>query len=182
MKTLTNRSSQAGAALIVVLLMLVIVTLLGIAAMRGALLQEKMAASATARAMAFQAAEAGLRQAELIVRDGAVTLPTGTPQTCANGLCGNPGSGTPLWQVDGFWADGGTGYRTGAAVGTGVGAIAPKFIIEAFGSAATGSSAQKCVDLSKPCMSSARQNIYRMTSYASTPNGVEVIVQSLYRH
>jgi len=171
---------QSGAALIVVLMLLIIVTLLGLAAMRGALMQEKMAASTLARAMAFQAAESGLRQAELIVRDGTVTLPS-TP-TCLNGLCGNPGSGTPAWQADGFWAVGGTGYRTGTAVGDGVSRIAPKFVIEGYGSAANNSGSSQCVDLSKPCMSTSRQSIYRMTSYAAAANGSEVIVQSLYRH
>lgn len=172
--------NQSGAALIVVLLLLIIVTLLGLASMRGALMQEKMAASTSARAMAFQAAEAGLRQAELIVRDGAITLPT--TATCTNGLCGNPGNATPAWQANGFWDDGGTGYRTGTAAGDDPIKIAPRFVIEGYGSAANNNGSSQCVDLSKPCMTSTRQNIYRMTSYAKAPSGSEVIVQSLYRH
>lgn len=184
MKTLRTSlaGTESGAALIVVLMLLVVVTLLGLASMRGALMQEKMAASTAARAVAFQVAESGLRQAELIVRDGSVALPD-TP-TCADGLCGNPGAtGTPAWQASGFWAKGGSGYRTGTAVETSIGAVAPRFVIEGYGTAAsTDSGTQQCIDLSKPCMIATRQNIYRMTSYASTPNGSEVILQSLYRH
>ena len=175
----TPIQKQSGAALIMVLMLLIIITLLGLASMRGALMQEKMAASTAGRAMAFQAAESGLRQAEMMVRDGAVTLPA-TP-TCSAGLCGNPGAATPVWQASGFWTDGGTGYKLGTVVASGAGAIAPKFVIEAYGTATNNSASSQCIDKSKPCMSSTRQNIYRMTSYALAPSGAEVILQSMYK-
>ena len=41
-----GRGAQSGAALIVVLMMLVVITLLGLASMRGAIMQERMAANA----------------------------------------------------------------------------------------------------------------------------------------
>jgi len=176
---MTRRSgSEDGAALIVVLMLLVIVTVLGLAAMRGAILQERMAAATTARAIAFQAAESGMRQAELLVRDATVAFPAAG---CAAGRCSNPGTGTPAWQSAGFWDNGGAGYQLGAAVGDGISAIAPKFVIEDFGTAATATGGNNCVDVSKPCIKSATQNIYRITSYASTPSGSEVVLQSLYR-
>jgi type IV pilus assembly protein PilX len=165
------RRNQSGVSLIVVLLLLVIVTLLGIASMRGAIMQERMAANTTARSMAFQVAEAGLRQAEVIARDGTVAFPT---SGCAAGRCKDA-----TWMADtGFWSGG--AYQTGTAVSIGSSAISPKFIIEDFGktSVAPGGT---CVDLSKGCMQSTSQKVYRITSYASTPTGAEVILQSIYR-
>ena len=171
----TTRGRQEGAALIVVLMLLVIVTVLGIASMRGAIMQERMAANITTRGMAFQVAEAGLRQAEVLARDGTITFPTGG---CAGGRCADAS-----WDVAGFWSDGGAGYQTGSAVQIGGGrTISPKFVIENFGtSAVTGSGTSSCIDLSKPCFSGVSQSVYRITSYAATPNGAEVILQSLYR-
>src|SRR3546814_4790880 len=67
-----NRQQQ-GAALLVVMMVLLILTLLGIASLRGGIMQERMAANIATRSMSFQVAEAGLRQAELIARDGTVT-------------------------------------------------------------------------------------------------------------
>ncbi len=182
MKTLSPgavriRPNESGAALIVVLLLLIIVTLLGLAAMRGAILQERMAASTAGRAAAFQVAEAGLRQAEIIVRDGNIKI---TNTGCANGLCQMPMPNTdPAWMANGFWTRG-SGYRSGSVVETSFGDVTPKFVIEDFGQS-TNNSAQKCVDLSKGCITSTVQNVYRITSYASMPSGAEVIVQSLYR-
>src|SRR3546814_7757431 len=68
-----NRQQQ-GAALLVVMMVLLILTLLGIASLRGGIMQERMAANIATRSMSFQVAEAGLRQAELIARDGTVTF------------------------------------------------------------------------------------------------------------
>src|SRR3546814_19478341 len=70
-----NRQQQ-GAALLVVMMVLLILTLLGIASLRGGIMQERMAANIAPRSMSFQVAEAGLRQAELIPRDGPVTFPS----------------------------------------------------------------------------------------------------------
>ena len=165
------RRHQSGVSLIVVLLLLVIVTLLGIASLRGAIMQERMAANTTARSMSFQVAEGGLRQAEVIARDGTITFPSAG---CTAGRCKDA-----TWMADtGFWTSG--GYQTGSAVSIGSSSISPKFIIEDFGKTSI-SPVGNCIDLSKPCMQSASQRVYRITSYAATPTGAEVILQSLYR-
>ena len=167
---------QSGAALLVVMLLLVIITIAGIASMRGAIMQERMAANVLARSMAFQVAEAGLRQAELIARDGIVTFPSAG---CVNGRCAQ--ANPPAWQADGFWNASGTGYQTGAAISVGPSAtIAPKFVIEDFGRT-LNMGASTCIDVSKPCLTGSTQNVYRITSQASTANGGEVVLQSLYR-
>lgn len=183
MKTRTSiaasRRSQSGAALLVVLLLLVIVTLLGLASMRGAIMQERMAANIAARSMAFQVAEAGLRQAEILARDTTLNFPA---SGCTGGRCAMV---TPpaqaAWEASGFWDDGGNRYQSGTAVAVGSTTIAPRFVIENFGTTSAAGGGGGCIDLSKPCIENTVQNVYRITSYAKTPNGAEVLLQSLYR-
>ncbi len=56
---------QAGIALVVALLLLVVITLVGFAAVRGTMMQQRMAANHYDRQIAFQSAEAALRAAML---------------------------------------------------------------------------------------------------------------------
>lgn len=169
--------SQSGAALVVVLMLLIVVTLLGLASMRGAIMQERMAVNAETRGIAFQAAEAGLRQAEIVVRDGAPSFPA---SGCSSGLCAMPAADVePAWAASGFWAGGGS--KLGTPIRTLKATITPRFVIEDFGTSVNGGGASECIDVSKPCISTTEQSVYRITAYAATPNGAEVIVQSLYR-
>lgn len=185
-----NRSQQQGIALVVVLILLIVVTLLGLASMRGVLMQERMAANTMARAVAFQVAESGLRQGELIARDATMTFPSkadpSDPQTCVSGRCSSPGPNVPLWQSNAnFWQDGNTAYQTGATVGSGNTAVTPKFIIESLGQATIigGSSSGSAIDASipPPASTGGTQNVYRITSHAATRNGAEVVLQTMYR-
>ncbi|MFC3816358.1 PilX N-terminal domain-containing pilus assembly protein [Lysobacter sp. GCM10012299] len=64
---------QRGVALMMVLLLLIVVTLLGLASLRGALLEERMSAGMFDRSLAFQSAETALRVAEQKVRETALT-------------------------------------------------------------------------------------------------------------
>ncbi|MGN5221257.1 pilus assembly PilX family protein [Aeromonas veronii] len=61
---------QQGMALVISLIFLLMVSLLGMASMRGAVLQEKMAGNQKEALQAFQAAEAGLRAAERYIEAG----------------------------------------------------------------------------------------------------------------
>ncbi|GAB5486409.1 MAG: hypothetical protein Pars93KO_28430 [Parasphingorhabdus sp.] len=60
-------SRQHGAALIVGLIILLLMTLIGVFAMRGGVMQEKMANNLRDRELAHQAAEVALRDAERFV-------------------------------------------------------------------------------------------------------------------
>lgn len=175
--SLTTRTTQGGAALVVVLMLLIVITLLGLASMRGAIMQERMAANTVARSMAFQAAEAGLRQAEIITRNGALSFPS---SGCTTGRCAmpDPGQAAP-WEADDFWTKG--AFQVGQPVGEGSTAITPRFVIEDFGMSVNGGGAGDPIDASKPVPMGVEQAVVRITSYAMTPNGVEVVVQSLYR-
>jgi type IV pilus assembly protein PilX len=55
---------QRGVALVVALILLVVMTLLGLVASRGTLLQERMSANSYDRSLAFQRSESALRAAE----------------------------------------------------------------------------------------------------------------------
>ena len=65
---------QRGVALVVVLILLLIVTLLGLASMRGALLEERMSGNLYDRSLSFQAAERALREAQALVATGAAGI------------------------------------------------------------------------------------------------------------
>jgi type IV pilus assembly protein PilX len=69
-----NRSDQRGSALIVSLIILIVMTVLGLTAMSGSGLQEKMAGNNRDMALAFQAAEAALRDGEAYYENTVVSL------------------------------------------------------------------------------------------------------------
>jgi type IV pilus assembly protein PilX len=90
---------QKGAALIVSLVLLTLVALLGVAGVQTIGLEEKMAGHSFDRNLAFQAAEAALREAEQYVEtnkptasytDADDTCPTSAINNCATGLCPPP--------------------------------------------------------------------------------------------
>src|SRR3546814_12921845 len=133
-----------------------------------------MVATCATRSMSFQGAEAGLRQAELIGREGTVTFPSAG---CSAGRCAKVSG----WETDGdFWDDGEAGYQTGTGVAIGDASLSPRFIIEDYGTTSVLGATSSCNDLSKPCIIGTSQHVYRITSYARTPHDAEVILPSLY--
>jgi type IV pilus assembly protein PilX len=58
-------SHQRGVALVVALILLLVITLVGLAAVRGTIMQQKMASNMYDRQVAFQSAEAAMRAAAL---------------------------------------------------------------------------------------------------------------------
>lgn len=90
-----NRSAtpggQHGAALIVVLILLLVMTLLGLASLRGTIMEERMSSNMYDRSLAFQAAEAALREAETrLVQPGVQGQFPKTGTACSAGLCPTP--------------------------------------------------------------------------------------------
>lgn len=129
----TPRKDQRGSVLIVSLLILLVMTLLGITAMSTTTLEEKMAGNIRDKGIAFQAAEAALRDGEADLINNNIAE-SSFVSTCTGGLClpavvGNP----PQWEVVNWSASGTTtrkyGAATGAAALTGV-ATPPRYIIE----------------------------------------------------
>lgn len=64
---------QSGAALMVSLMILLVLTLIGVTSMSSTILEEKMAGGVRNQNLAFQAAEAALRDGELWLKDNCAT-------------------------------------------------------------------------------------------------------------
>ena len=84
------RLRQRGAALVIALLMLLVMTVLGVAAMQVTRMEERMAGNSRDVNLAFQGAEAGLRDSEAVVE--AWTL---RPLPCSGAPCT-----TVVWRRD----------------------------------------------------------------------------------
>lgn len=163
---------QQGVALVVILLLLLVVTLLGLAGIRGALLQERMAANALARSMAFQMSEAVLREAEGF----AAGKPPAPSSGCTSGVCAKPAGQTPVWQADGFW-DKNSGWVTSKYKFHDD--VRPRYVIEEFGEAPS-TSCTESIDMSAdPC--DPTETVYRVTVRSRSGDGAEVLLQSLFR-
>lgn len=67
--------AQRGVALVVALILLVVITLVGLAAVSGTIMQNKMAANQYDRQIAFQASEAALREGEAAILTATAALP-----------------------------------------------------------------------------------------------------------
>lgn len=97
-------SAQRGVVLAVVLILLVVMSLIGLASLRGTLMEERMSSNMRDRSLSFSAAETALREAEAL----AITKPTvpTTPGACNLGLCGtpDPNATQPVWLDPTVWA------------------------------------------------------------------------------
>jgi type IV pilus assembly protein PilX len=177
-----NRARQQGITLVVVLLLLVIVTLLGLAAMRGTVMQERMSGNAAARAIAFQAAEAVLREAESYAANPA--RPAIPSTGCSGGLCATPPNNAAApWETDTFWTSG-SGYRASNLESDADRQVQfLRYAIEDMGEAGTlTGTCTSDIDLSvSDCNSSAVGRYYRITVLSRMANGTEVMLQSTYQ-
>lgn len=130
-------SKQQGAALIVGLIILLLMTLIGIFAMRGGVMQEKMANNLRDRELAHQAAEVALRDAERFV-SSLINRPDPTVSGAnsniyilnSNDLDPDTTNAQPWWQErDATWWT----NNAVASVLPGNVAAAPRYIIEEIG-------------------------------------------------
>lgn len=173
----TPRAMQRGVALVVVLLLLLLVTLLGLAAMRGTWLQERMSGNLRARSMAFQSAEAILREAEAYVANQRPVMPA-AGAGCAAGLCGMPVNGAAsAWESTGFW-DTASNYRASSLQEEGQ---AMGYVVEDMGKGEDVSDdCTTSIDMSASACSTTVQR-YRITAFARLANGSEVTLQSRFQ-
>lgn len=116
MRTEMNSPRQDGAILVVSLLLLLVMTLLGLTAMQVTRMEERMAGNARDIDLAFQSAEAGLRDAEDRIR-----LMATEPAACSAAPCGvwqrtAPAIPTNLRnQAKAWWVANGQEYGTAGA-------------------------------------------------------------------
>ncbi len=91
------RPRQRGAVLVISLLILLIMTLIGITGMQTSVLEERMAGNYRDIALAFQASETALRDAESRIRDSIDGL-TGFSDACTDGLCDATSGLSEVWE------------------------------------------------------------------------------------
>jgi type IV pilus assembly protein PilX len=160
---------QRGISLIVSLVLLVIVTLLAVGSLRGVLLQARMSGTTTDRSLAFEAAEAALRDAE---RRAAVVSSSSFPTAnCTDGYCATPAAASaPRWMQDDF-----TGWRTSTAAAP-TEAPPQQAIVEDMGDAPNWAGCENEIPRQPNC--STRR--YRITSRSTAEGRATVLLQSQF--
>jgi type IV pilus assembly protein PilX len=171
-------------SLIVSLVMLVAITLLGLAAISGTVMQEKIAGNSRDMNLAFQAAEAGLRDAEADIAQN-ITANLAFTSTCHTGLCTAPSTwstptSTPLWKLMN-WSGGATrtyGAYTGAAALSPDLAAAPLYVIEKLSTQQPGQGDAMGIGIAP---NAGAGTFYRATVYATGGRAdTHVVAQSIY--
>ena len=118
------KSQQRGSVLLVSLIMLLLLTLVAVGGMQGTILQERMTGNLRDRDLAFQAAEAALREAEAFIRNNPTPV---TIYDNSSGLYQVNNANRPDWSTRNTTA--GNGARTYAGNFQGV-AAQPIYYIE----------------------------------------------------
>jgi Tfp pilus assembly protein PilX len=187
---------QSGASLIVVLLLLVVVLSLGVSAAQMALQGERASRNDRDRQIAFQAAEAGLIDAEQDIEQAADTKGPrraffasdnvlGFVDGCGNdednlGLCALDET-SPAWQTVDFMDQTSAarsvpyGHFTGQLLQVGHGSLPgrlPRYIVERMGDSTPGTSAGQ----------EERSPIYRITAIGfGARDTTQVVLQTMYK-
>jgi type IV pilus assembly protein PilX len=123
--------AQRGASLVIALMFLIVLTIVGLVSVRSSTFQERMAGNNRDRAVAFEAAEAALRDAE---RDVQLNLNASSAftTTCTAGLCLRAAVATQNWNTA-VWT-GATSRIYGVNSGAGAYPVAlsqpPRYIVE----------------------------------------------------
>lgn len=187
---LSSRAEQRGVALVVALVLLVVLTLVGLAAVRGTIMQQKMTSNFRDRQIAFQVGEAGLRQAQIVVQGlttpiSAAALPA-TIRNCSP-ASGNVCLANPLTSLPATSPLIQTVTSTTFNVGS-LAAGQPKFVIEYMGNfQAPPPSVLQLSGCSgyAPCGVTNTADYYRITvSSGPTAAGADratVTLQSMFR-
>ena len=168
---LQTPAGQRGVALAVVLILLVVMTLIALASLRGTLLEERMTSNMRDRSLAFESAEAALRQGEAAAITSKSTVPAAG---CTNGLCGIPDpSATPVWLDDNVWAN-----APQASVPTG--APAAQYIVELLANnVPPQGSCTTSGDVSESTCSGSESR-YRVSARSNVAGRADVTLQSIY--
>ncbi|MGH8292522.1 MAG: pilus assembly PilX family protein [Gammaproteobacteria bacterium] len=175
--TSSPRRHQQGVVLVVSLVLLLVLTILGIAAIQSTSLEERMAGNQRAHQLAFEAAEAALRQGEQAL-NGLASLPPFDGSVLGYYPNSTDAFG-PLtagadWQ-SWNWAQKSIPYTGTLGIGGNTGATA-SYYIEAF-TYAPG--AGQSLDVSAPV---GNLQLYAINARGVSPDGKSVVIlQSTYK-
>ena len=169
------KSNQQGIALFISLVLLLVLTIVGVSSVQSTSLEVRMARNAHDSALAFQAAEAALRQAEQVVEAGLVEANFTDAGT--NGLWTvAPFGQTPRWEDNSIWSGG-----TSAVVGQQIVGVSaqPRYIIEFVAAVQRPSNA---IDIQTQTEANVRTfNIFRITARGvGGSDNAQVLLQSSY--
>lgn len=176
-QTPATQNHQRGMVLIVALIILLVLTILGVSGMSTTSLQERMAANEHDRQIAFQTAEAALRQGESFVQNNSMDASM-FDNNCTNGLCDcHDSTGCPVYWTDPtlkVWATANR-HKTVATAFTQV-AAQPEYIIEFMGyTAPPGSTSTYVPTAGDPMM-------FRITALGTGQSPTaQVMLQSTYK-
>jgi type IV pilus assembly protein PilX len=175
---------QRGATLIIVLILLLVMTLLGVASMRGVLLEERMSSNMLDRSYAFQAAEIALREGEAVAAD----RPIPTTPGCDDGLCSRPdpavASDNARWLAPGFWTPGSGTYADSqhdfdSEVEDVM--VPAQYIVELIDERLPSEGdCTTSIDVSPDATCRGSEARYRITARSQAAGRAEVILQSIY--
>jgi type IV pilus assembly protein PilX len=175
---------QRGISLFPSMMFLLVLAVLGVAALNSTLLQEKMAGNTKDANIAFQAAEAGLRDAEA---DVAQNVGPGTvfSSSCSTGLCTPPSTWPSPTSLDISkvvdWSNADSrrvyGSQTGVAALPDV-AAQPMYVIEKLSGLPVGAGGSAGIGIGAPGSGGAA---YRLTVLATgLRSETRVVLQSTY--
>lgn len=164
---------QRGAAtLVTVMILLLVVAVIGLASLRGTLLEERMSANVRDRGLAFQAAEAALREGELL----AATKPALPSSGCAKGLCAKPDpKAAPVWESAAVWKN-----APETVVTLGGQTVKPKYVIELLANNVPPRSSCTTKKVIGESGCSGTESRYRITALSGANGRAEVMLQSIY--
>lgn len=164
---------EQGISLLVVLVLLLIMTLLGLAILRGTMLEERMAGNMYERSLAFQAAESALREGERVA--SGLRLPPDSPAApasgCSNGVCSQPDvNAAERWLDPAF-----PGWRDAPILANASPAPPPgSYFVEYMGLSPTWPGCERQVPIAPLCLAPS----YRVTARSTAADRATVILQS----
>lgn len=180
---------QGGFAFVIALIILLAVTILGVATIRAALVEQRLATISLDRNIAFQAAEAALHIGERVAQQHARTVSPGPRlqadescnptvyQACSTGICDQVDPDCPLRALDPNF----TGWMSVALADLNLGPLAgqqPAYLVEFLG----GDYKCREPDPTKPSDPNNNCKRYRITA-RSQPDGshrATVILETIY--
>jgi type IV pilus assembly protein PilX len=179
---LHSSRKQRGAILFLALVLLLVMTMLILASVRGTVMQERMASNLYDRSLAFQAAEAALREGERWVLENPPNPAAGSCD--AEGNCGKPDpSDPPAWEDEDLWelahhADDGHGH----VLQMGDLPVPPQFIVEllADNMPEVNLCESTSIDPDAPCYAGPEGLRYRITARSGEAGRAVVLLQSVY--
>lgn len=152
----------------VVLILLLVMTVLGLASLRSTILEERMTSNLLDRSLAFQVAEAGLREAEATLTPNPTNFPAAPD--CVNGLCARPDpAATERWLDDGF-----NGWQTASVFDRST--DAPQYIIEDMGEGPNWRDCEKLSPIHPLCLTPR----YRVTVRSQQAGRASVLLQTVF--